>query len=409
MSIFERIELRNWRQFGNIDIRFDPRLTVLTGANGAGKTTILHLLNRHWGWDIQYVSTPRLTKEGERKYWAGFWSGEEIGHKSTTASEDVIGAIEYSAHQRNELTVPRSVNETFAVRMSPQPRLPGVYVPSHRPLYTHQKVDHIPTNVDARQQIFEVYMTEIRNRWAPNPRVRSPSYMLKQSLISLAIFGSGGGAVEANEEAKETFEGFQRVLSIILPPSLGFRRLRVRSPDVLLETDTGDFAFDAVSGGISALIDIAWQVFLYSTLSDEFVVAIDEPEAHLHPELQRSVLPNLLKAFPSAQFIVATHNPFIVGSTEDCAVYVLRYGSDRRVYSRLLDRANRAGTANELLREVLGLESTSPLWVQGALRQVLDRFRARRLTAETLEELRSELKRLGLAQYLPETLDGLES
>lgn len=232
--------------------------------------------------------------------------------------------------------------------------------------------------------------------------------MLKQSLISLAIFGYGGGAVEPNEEARQTFEGFQRILSIILPESLGFQRLLVRVPDVMLETETGSFAFDAVSGGISALIDIAWQVFLYSTLANKFVVAIDEPEAHLHPELQRSILPKLMKAFPMVQFIVATHNPFIVGSTKDSAVYVLGYDEDRRVRSHLLEDVNKAGTASEILRDALGLDSTSALWVEGTVRDTLNKFKQRPLSKQLLEELRAELDQVGLSKFLPDAIDKLD-
>ena len=232
--------------------------------------------------------------------------------------------------------------------------------------------------------------------------------MLKQSLISLATFGYGSESIVANREARRTYEGFQKVLSIILPQSLGFRKLLIQVPDVLLETETGTFAFDAVSGGLSALIDIAWQVFLYSTLADKFVIAIDEPEAHLHPAIQRTVLPNLLEAFPQAQIIVATHNPLVVGSSQDSAVYVLTYDDNRRVRSELLDQVNKAGTANELLRNVLGLESTSALWVEGTLQEILNRLKQRPLSDDLLEELRTELNRLGLSKYLPKALDELE-
>jgi hypothetical protein len=179
-------------------------------------------------------------------------------------------------------------------------------------------------------------------------------------------------------------------------------------PDVILETDTGPFALDAVSGGISALIDIAWQVYLYSTLEDVFVVAIDEPEAHLHPALQRSVLPRLLRAFPSAQFIVATHNPLVVGSTEDSAVYVLDYDDTHKVHSQLLDQVNKAGTANEILRDVLGLESTSALWVEGIIGETLQKFKDRPLSQEVLDELRSELNRVGLSEFFPDAIDRLD-
>lgn len=35
--MFKRIKLSGWRQFSDIDIVFHDHLTVLTGANGAGK------------------------------------------------------------------------------------------------------------------------------------------------------------------------------------------------------------------------------------------------------------------------------------------------------------------------------------------------------------------------------------
>ena len=322
-----------------------------------------------------------------------------------------IGQIEYNGHPPATIRVPRQVTATYSADISPMPRLPGVYVPSHRPLYLHQPVSDIPLRVDAREQLFRVYLAEIQNLWKPgrnNPKALSPTLLLKRSLLSLATYGYPSETIEPNDAARSTFEGFQRTLSTILPEDLGFRKIRVRVPDVLLDTDTGLFAIDAVSGGIAALIDIAWQVYLYSTLETNFVVAIDEPEAHLHPALQRTVLPKLMLAFPQAQFIVATHNPLVVGSSEEFAVYVLRYNAARRVHALLLDKANKAGTANELLRDVLGLETTSAVWVERALDSVLEHYRDRELSVDTLEQLRGELKALGLSRYLPQAIDELK-
>ena len=93
-------------------------------------------------------------------------------------------------------------------------------------------------------------------------------------------------------------------------------------PEVLLETKSGVFSLDAVSGGIASIIDMAWQIFMYSPYRESIVVTIDEPENHLHPELQQIILPCFVKAFPNAQFIVATHNPFIISSVKHSFVYV---------------------------------------------------------------------------------------
>lgn len=50
-------------------------------------------------------------------------------------------------------------------------------------------------------------------------------------------------------------------------------------------------------------------------------VFIDEIDAHLHVSLQRLILPFLIKSFPSIQFIVTTHSPFVLMSVDDTVIY----------------------------------------------------------------------------------------
>ena len=140
---------------------------------------------------------------------------------------------------------------------------------------------------------------------------------MKETLIALAAFGYGNPAIDPDHESLATFNGFQDVLLKILPPSLGFLRLAIRLPEIVLITRSGDFSLDAVSGGVASIIDIAWQIFMYATGDTPFAVTLDEPENHLHPELQRTLLGTFLSAFPNVQFICATHNPFIVTSIPD--------------------------------------------------------------------------------------------
>ena len=40
---FKNLNIEEWKQFKNLDIDLHNQLTILTGANGAGKTTILNL------------------------------------------------------------------------------------------------------------------------------------------------------------------------------------------------------------------------------------------------------------------------------------------------------------------------------------------------------------------------------
>ncbi len=405
--MFQALSVEGWRQYRSVEIEFHKRLTVLTGANGAGKTTLLNILNRHFGWNIQFMSTP-VTRRG-----ALSWLNGRLPRQSESKEiEGSIGRLVYGDGSFATLVVPENVPQQYNVQISGQQQVSGIFLPSHRPVYSYQPVDNIPTQVDAREQLLEQYLGNLRQLWAANARVQSPSMRLKQSLISLATFGPGNSLVERNDEAMETFEGFQRVLRSVLPAQLGFERIAIRLPEVVFECRSGDFSLDAASGGVAALVDVAWQIYLKSvTTPGEFVVVADEPENHLHPELQRSLLPGLMSAFPQAQFIVATHNPFIVGSVPESNVYVMNFvehgfSGQTGVETTLLDLVNKGGTSNEILREALGVPLPTSIWVEEVIERVAQSLDRADVTLDDFRAARIELAALGLEQYLGQVLPG---
>lgn len=405
--MFERFQLRDWRQFDEVDVVFHDRLTVLTGANGAGKTTILNILGRHFGWTTPLVSTPSLTRRGLRRYFSGIFTRGKPQDEPPEGHQE-IGQIHYSEGAPARMTVPFEVSESFNINLAGQQTVAGIYLPSHTPVYSYRKVDQIPTELNARAQLFEHYVQNMRQFHRPQATVESPSYRLKAALISLATFGYGNEAVQRNPEAVETFEGFQEVLRKVLPEDLGFQKLSIRLPDVVLECTSGDFSLDAASGGVAAIVDMSWQVFMKSLIEPaRFVVLSDEPENHLHPRLQRSLLPGMLEAFPEAQFIVSTHNPFVVTSVPDSAVYVLDF-VDNRVRSELLEEVDRTGSANQILMDVLGVSAPLPLWVEKRIAEVVEQLESAEVSEATLLEAREKLSELGLRAAFPEVVERVD-
>lgn len=422
--MFNRIALHGWRQFRNVDIDFHPRLTILTGANGAGKTTLLNLVSRHFGWGSAFISTPTRRGNGPGlMYSTDFWDldddqtecfdsdAKEEKRRSalvTQGPQTIIGEIHYRNDVRASISVPNSqIGSSYDVNIGGQQAVEGLHIPSHRATYSYQPVQNIPTVPRRRNEVFAQYLSLVRTRFGGGHTQWSPQHYMKETLIALATFGYGNVAVEADPESARIFEDFQEVLRKMLPPTLGFKRITVRIPEVVLETDTGNFSIDALSGGAAAVIDLAWQVFMYQPTGSEFVVTLDEPENHLHPELQQRVLADLVSAFPTVQFVVATHSPFIVGSVPDSHVYVLGYDHTKRVNSTLLDTVNRAGTANEILRDVLGLAFTMPIWVESKLEDLIERYSTQDFTEETLAALREEMTMLGLGKHIPQTISKL--
>ena len=399
MTKFKSLEVSKWRQFGWVEIEFHPRMTVITGANGAGKTTLLNILSQHFGWTQRFVGTPRIDRRGARRYYSGV--------TTESSSSDVnVGKLAYDNGSVATLLVPTEA-DIFNISIDPLQSVPGIYLTSHRPVYTYQRVTEIPTEVRAGNELFEEYLNNIRQFYQVNVRIQSsPSHRLKAALISLATFGYGNELVTPNAEARSAFEGFSRVLKSVLPADLGFQKVAIRMPEVVLETRTGDFSLDAASGGIAALLDLAWQIYMRSRTDSTFTVLMDEPENHLHPRLQRALLPGLLDAFPQAQFIVSTHNPFVVTSVRDSNVIVLDFDNEK-VKSTNLASVDRSATANQVLTDVLGVPFPAPLWVENEIGNIVNSVRDQDLSTEILTEIRKRLNLAGLGAMFPQVIDRL--
>lgn len=419
--LFSKMRVEQWRQFENIEIDIHPRLTVLTGANGAGKTTLLGLLTQHFGWSRPLLATPWRDKDGTISYITGALKNWLSWLKRKENNQAQIGQITYSNGILANLSVPESGNVQYNVNINNQQPVRGLNIPSHRILSLYQPISAIPTLGISAQQAFNNYQAEVLNRFQGGHTGSSPFFRMKEALISMATFGEGNRYVKGKPELLKSYLGFIGILKKILPESLGFETIEIRTPDVVLITQSGEFLLDSVSGGISALIDLAWQIHTFSDENDQFVVVIDEPENHLHPSMQRALLPNLLAAFPKVQFIVASHSPFIVTSVRDSSVHVLAYrdgtsdnelraiAPPRSVYSTRLDQVNKAGSANEILRTVLGLDSTMPLWASKELDAIIARYKTNRFTGDQVEQLNTELEAVGMADCLPSAIDAIVS
>lgn len=427
MTKFSNLRIDGWRQFGHIDIELHPRLTILTGANGAGKSSLLRIFSRHFGYDRNFLATPVIKNGGGYTYISGVFSGiiariwrlaRDNGSQGT-----IVGELSYDNGRKAKISVPLNPGVQYGIELDEEQSVLGVHIDSHAPIANYQQVGTIPTSIRDAASAFNSYNAEVQRWYHGGGGPFSPSFQMKESIISMAMFGEGNSHVQGNASILNAYKGFVDSLRRMLPDSLGFIDLSIRPPEVLLITRSGEFLIDAASGGVMSIIDLTWRLQMLTLQNREFVVTIDEPENHLHPTMQRSLLRKLLTTFPQAQFIIATHSPFMVSSVRDSRVYVLRYRSNEtgeiesgaqvmptetsRVESQKLDTINKAGSASEILREVLGVPATVPEWVEESVLELVDRYRGRQITGELLLELRAELERMGCDDLYPEALASL--
>ena len=316
-----------------------------------------------------------------------------------------VGSLEFNDGVITQINIPEAAGSTYSFQFNAHRNVKGIVINSSRPLFKYELVNAIPTGITSKTQFYNNYRNSSINRLnGINQNNKNETYHIKEALIAWAAFGPGNGVIQQNTEAIGLFYGFELILRKVLPKTLGFKSISIRIPEVVLNTDTGDFPIDAVSGGVASIIDLAWQIYMFDSGTDQYVVTIDEPENHLHPEIQKSLLPNMVEAFPNCQFIVATHSPFIISSMQESNAYALRYNSDKRVVSVLLDNINKAGTANEILKEVLGLDDTMPNWVDDKIELIIERYKNDGINKDNVNRFKQDLTVAGLGKYIPSSL-----
>jgi predicted ATPase len=407
MTSFKLLSLKHWRQFESVDLNFAPRLCVLTGPNGCGKTTILNVLGRHFGWNLNFLSASFLTRK-EKRIYADAWDVlEEVEEDSPDDSEKPqkpeiqaghrfpIGSLEYTSGQTASIEAPASHDTQYNVIINGQELVVGLHIPSHRPPPGYARLNTIPINPKTAQEHYQSYQNFLFQSYGEHPQ-RNPSIAMKEALIGFAVFGEGNSSVRPNQEYKSILKNFEEVLRRLLPEHIGLDSIEVDTPDVVLRTKSGRFPLESMSGGLNALFGIAWQIHMNGMNANQCTVLIDEPENHLHPTMQREFLPRLLDAFPMHKFIVATHSPFIVSSTPDAAVYALSYNENRRIVSKLLSESDLAASPNKVLREVLDVPMTMPVWVEQRIQAILAKFHGQGFDAGVIANLRAELRAEGL-------------
>lgn len=90
-------------------------------------------------------------------------------------------------------------------------------------------------------------------------------------------------------------------------------------------------------------------------LQSEAIVLIDEIELHLHPEWQQRILNDLMRTFPNAQFIVSTHSPQVLTTVEPKHIIVELYRDGDNIAAGAPAGATYGAEAGDVLSVVMGV------------------------------------------------------
>jgi putative ATP-dependent endonuclease of the OLD family len=358
----ERLTIKNYRNLPAIDIAMSPG-TVIVGENRAGKTNLVRAL--------RLVLDATLPNSERQLRAEDFWDGLADGAPDwdpLAAGEVIEIAVEMSGFDDNPVLL--TVLGDALVSESPaRARLTYHFGPRPAPtgeprgsegyewrIFGGEDEDlHIAG--DVRGYLNLVYLHALRDvagdiaSWR-----RSPLRVLLEAAGAAASPEELATAAEAIAEANAEISELDPVKE--LAQRISERTRELVGENQALETELGIAPLDplrllrdlrlfvdgvkrrpiesASLGTLNvlylALLELGLERRLNGSEIAHVVMAIEEPEAHLHPHLQRLIFRRLLRPEEGADaqtILVTTHSPHIASVAPPSSLVVLRNLGDR--------------------------------------------------------------------------------
>jgi hypothetical protein len=339
----ERIDLENIGPFDQLDIELGNDWTILLGDNAAGKSTVLRAVALALAGESRPTIAPNRMLR----------SGASAGKISI-----LVGGARYTTELRRE-----SDRVVRATADAVTPIQAGTWLalgfPPLRGVSNQEPrgATMSPASAPSADDVLPLLENNVDLRLND----------VKQWVFTTWLIGNERGASRAIR-SRAMLEHFFELLGRLTPGvDFTFRGVNADTREIELDSPDGAISIDLLSQGISSLL--AWVGVLLERLYEAYdddrdpasrgaLVLVDEIDAHLHPDWQKRLLPELRDVFPAIQLVATTHSPLMVGNTlPGEVIHLERRGGARAL--RQLDVTFQGLRADQILTSVaFELDST---------------------------------------------------
>jgi len=325
----QKIKITNFRLIEKLEIDFNEDINVIIGDNGSGKTTILDAIALGFGTMLTHFPSVKGIGFSEKDLRINDNNKKEPFTRIEIRSTDNLLWDKIDKRDKAKTTT-KTIPDGYGTKE------------------LESFVDRLITceNEDKKYVMpLIIYYGTCRNCFdTPMRRVNFQKEFSRFDSLTSSLKGASNfsrlfewfDAME-NLERRErderweksyrlgVLEEVRKAIESMLPhfknPRIKIKPLRFMVDKVDGNSGVRELQIEQLSAGYKAVLAMVMDISARMAQANphlgndsKAVILIDEIDLHLHPKWQQTILSDLRRTFPNAQFIVTTHSPHIVSS-----------------------------------------------------------------------------------------------
>ncbi|MGB0862561.1 MAG: ATP-dependent nuclease [Saprospiraceae bacterium] len=377
MISIKKIHIKNFKSFKDVTIHCNPTLNVFTGVNNAGKTTALEAISL-W---LECFNTLIYESRAKRKNLNidkgdfVFTINQNIRYKSFEEVSSVrspnYDSVFHNLEKENTITISLTFQDEESTIEIPFEIKGGkgmlyefklkTKTFDYKLLNTFFKNFPYPINLIYSSPIAALKSVE---NFVPQPRIeeeirnRNSTAFLRNRLINLYN--------NPSNKYQDFLKNLNLILSSTTSESINFYFLSNFNTDVkaIVKVKLGSSGpkidLSLVGSGTLQIIEIL--LAIYQEKNDFNIILLDEPDSHIHRDIQKRLLKVLVENVLNTQIFATTHNESLIRSLPPSYLFHLQAKPNTEYYPII--RENKTGPKRGLqpshhikILESLGSES----------------------------------------------------
>jgi predicted ATP-binding protein involved in virulence len=369
------ISISNFKGCQDIHLNLDDQLTVIIGANGAGKSTVLDAISIVLSWIIARIRNAKGQGRyiSEDEIYNGFSSG------SLEAKFDCIPSIVIPSKAKKGYTkdVAIDLKDLNQYCESVRAQIMQHQTKTSIPIFVNYGVRRAVVDIPLRirkSHIFDLFETyEDSLRGDANFRTffewyRNQEDIENENIRERTLF-KDNTPIHLDKE----LNAVRNAIKSFMPK---FSNIRVSRNPLQMKIDKdgltlsvnqlsdGEKIYIALVGDLCRRLALA-NPTLQDPLKGEGIVLIDELDLHLHPQWQSEIATRLCKTFPNIQFIVTTHSPLVITNIQSSQLRILSSEQGRTVVAN--SENGYAMPVSIILKDIMGISNELPANIEKLL------------------------------------------